>query len=155
MRGKRLFGIAGVAVAAVMLGACAARHAETDAGPQATVAAASQQRAPQDPDLAAVMERFYQQVQGAHWAFADYMISPVFRGVLGPDGVRGRYQDLADLDVTLQQTEALTVVASLSAKDRANPAHRLRFVETTRLLWDGDQWTIDSIARRDLSPGTP
>jgi hypothetical protein len=154
MRGERLLQIAGLAVAAVVLGGCGgARHTHA-AGPRATVVAASPQRAPQDPDLAAVMERFYQQVEGQHWAFADYMISPAYRLVLGPDGVRERYKGLADLDVTLQQTAASTIVATLSAKDSANPARRLRFVETSRLLWDGEYWTIDSIARRDLSPGT-
>jgi len=143
----RLLRIAVLAVATLALGACA-RHADTDTGPTAAAVTASPGRAPQDADLAAVMERFYQLVEGEHWQFADLMLTPDFHTTLGMDGVRERYKDLTDIDVTLEQTGSSTVVAHVNAKDRVNPAHRLRFVETSRLFWDGQQWAIDTIARR-------
>jgi hypothetical protein len=155
MRGERLLHIVAIALAAVTLGGCgSARHADADAGPRATVVPVSQERAPQDADLAAVMERFYQQIEGEHWAFADGMLTPGFHTILGLDGIRERYKGLADLDVTLQQTGSSTVVAHLTAKDRNDPARRVSFVETTRLFYADGQWAIDSIARRELSPGT-
>jgi uncharacterized protein YceK len=152
MRGERLLHIVALALAAVTLGGCAGRHSDANAGPQATAAAA--ERAPQDADLAAVMERFYQQVEGEHWPFADGMLTPAFHTILGLDGVRERYKDLIDLDVTLQQTGASTVVAHVTAKERNDPARRVSFIETSRLFYVEGQWAIDSIARRDVTPGT-
>jgi hypothetical protein len=153
MRGERLLHVAAVAVATVLLCACsAARHAAADAGTTAG-AVASVAPGPQDTDLAAVMERFYQQLEGEHWAFADGMLTPGFHTMLGLDGIRERYKDLADLDVTLQQTGASTVVAHLTAKTRTNPVRRVSFIETARLFYTEDRWQIDSIARRELSPG--
>jgi hypothetical protein len=46
------------------------------------------------------------------------------------------------------------VVAHLTASDRNDPARRVSYIETTRLFYTEGQWAIDSIARRDLSPGT-
>ena len=154
MSGDRLVRAAAVALALAALGGCGPRHADAGAGASATTAAAAHERAPQDPDLAAIMERFYQQVEGEHWAFADGMLSQGYRTAIGLDGVRPMYKDLADLDVSLQQTAASTVVANLSARDPTDRTRRLRYRETVRLLWDNDQWAIDLIARRDVSSGT-
>ncbi|HYW54429.1 MAG TPA: hypothetical protein VFF00_02485 [Candidatus Elarobacter sp.] len=100
------------------------------------------------------MERFYQQVEGGHWRFADAMLSPRLRAQLGENGLRSRYETIANLDVTLRQENARTVVASLTGAERAGPSRTVRFEETVSLVWDGEQWAIDAIARRPLSPGT-
>ncbi|HZX68038.1 MAG TPA: hypothetical protein VFE70_04090 [Candidatus Elarobacter sp.] len=150
MRGVRLFPLVLLATAVALCG-CIARHAEN--GPVATTASAPA-RAPQDPDLAAVMERFYQMVEGEHWQFADLMLTPGYHTRLGLDGMRPRYANLTGIDVTLQQTGSSTVVAHMSARDRSNPARVLNFIETSRLFWDGQQWGIDEIARQDLSGGS-
>ena len=152
MRGKRLLQFAAVAVATAMLAACTARHA--DAGASTTDATATAVPGPQDTDLAAVMERFYQQVEGEHWQFADGMLTPGFHTILGLDGVRPRYQDLWNLDVSLQQTGSSTVVAHLTARHRSDPARYSSYIETARLFYTEGRWEVDSIARRDLSPGT-
>ena len=151
MRGERLL-LTMLLAASLGLCGCTGTHAaRSDAG---ATAAASPARAPQDADLAAVMERFYQLIEGEHWEFADAMLTPGFHTILGMDGVRPRYQDLADIDVTLQQTGASTVVAHLTAKQRGDPSRIVHVVEIVRLFDADGQWAIDSIARRDVSPGT-
>jgi hypothetical protein len=107
--------------------------------------------APADPDLGTVMERFYQQVEGGHWRFADAMLSPRLRTQFGPDGLHARYDRLAGLDVTLRQTNSRSVRASLVATDRDDPSRTLHLEETATLKWDGEQWTIDAIVRRPLT----
>ncbi|HEY0394382.1 MAG TPA: hypothetical protein VGD01_07780 [Candidatus Elarobacter sp.] len=140
---------------AVSLSGCVSTAHRTATG-AATPAAGARATAPApaNPDLAAVMERFYQQVEGGHWTVADGMLSPRFRAASGPNGVRALYAPLADLDVSLRQTTDRTVVASLTALDRADRARKRRFEETVTLRWDGEDWTVDAIARRALTGGT-
>ena len=100
------------------------------------------------------MERFYQLIEGEHWRFADAMLTPRFRAALGAAGIRARYENLAGIDVTLQQTGPSAVVAQLGATMRNGRARHVRYVETVRLSSTGGEWAIDAIARRDVSPGT-
>jgi SMI1 / KNR4 family (SUKH-1) len=147
-----------VAIAVILitvLAACTPPHGErssttASAAPQA----ASARPAPADPDLATVMERFYQQVEGGHWRFADAMLSPRLRAQLGENGLRSRYEAIANLAVTLRQRNARTVVTSVTGTDRADRSRSVRVEETVTLTWDGEQWTIDAITPRSLSPGT-
>ncbi|HEY0615829.1 MAG TPA: hypothetical protein VGC96_14360 [Candidatus Elarobacter sp.] len=104
---------------------------------------------PANPDLLAVMERFYQQVEGAHWRFADGMLSPRYRAALGPAGIRSRYDGFADVDVTLRQSSGRSVVAAVTVVDRGATARKHRFEETSTLRWDGEDWTVDAIRRGD------
>jgi hypothetical protein len=107
--------------------------------------------APANPDLGTVMERFYQQVEGAHWPFAYAMLSPRYRAALGQDALVARYAAFADLDVSLRQSGDRVVVATVGAKERGAPARARRFEETITLAWDGEDWKIDRIVRRDVS----
>ena len=131
---------------------CGPHRAHMIAGP--TVAPAAQRRAPApaNPDLGTVMERFYQQVEGAHWPFAYAMLSPRYRATLDQDRFVALYGRYADLDVSLRQFGDRVVVATLAAKDRDTPPRAHRFEETTTLAWDGEDWKIDRIARREVRP---
>ena len=134
---------------AVLAAGCA-RH-PGDAGAGASGAAAQQHEpAPADPDLAAVMERFYQQVEGGHWRFAHAMLSARYRAGVTEAALRNRYDELADLDVNLRQTTDRVVVARLDAHDRLDRARVRSVDETVTLAWDGGQWLIDGIRRRDV-----
>jgi hypothetical protein len=146
--------VAFAAFGVVLSGCVASTHATASAGATTAPTAHRTAPAPSNPDLAAVMERFYQQVEGGHWNIADGMLSPRFRAAFGPNGVRALYAPLTDLDVSLRQTTDRTVVASLTALDRADRARKLRFEETVTLRWDGEDWTVDAIARRTLTGGT-
>ena len=152
MRRVRFLPIAALAVVLAASG-CTQRHetAASSASPPAHPRVVA--KAPANPDLATVMERFYQQVEGAHWKFAYAMLSPRYRATLSQDDLMRRYDDIADLDVTLRQTNGRVVHARLvgSTRDRSRS---VRFEEDVSLVWDGQDWTIDSIARRDVSPGT-
>ncbi len=106
---------------------------------------------PANPDLASVMERFYQQIEGAHWPFAYAMLSPRYRASISQDAFVARYAGFADLDVSIRQSGDRVVVAALGAKERGTPARARRFEEKTTLTWDGEDWKIDRIARGDVS----
>jgi hypothetical protein len=108
--------------------------------------------APANPDLATVMERFYQHVEGAHWRFAYAMLSPGYRKTLDQNRFVARYDRFADLDVSLRQYGDRVVVATVGAKERGSAAAAHRFEETTMLGWDGEDWKIDRIVRRDVKP---
>jgi hypothetical protein len=98
------------------------------------------------------MERFYQQIEGAHWPFAYAMLSPRYRATLGQDRFVARYGRFADLDVSLRRFGDRTVVATIAAKERGKTAPAQHFEERTTLVWDGEDWRIDGIARRDVKP---
>lgn len=141
-------------LASAVLVACLAAGCTPSSRTTSSITASSQRPAahaaapePRDPDLAGVMERFYQQVEGAHWSIAEGMLSPKLRASLGENGLRGRYARFADLDVTLRESAPRTVVASLGAVRRDDGA-KLRVEETARLRWDGEDWQIDALERR-------
>ncbi|HWT04227.1 MAG TPA: hypothetical protein VN224_00590 [Xanthomonadales bacterium] len=121
------------------------------AGPTVAPAAHHRAPAPANPDLGTVMERFYQQVEGAHWPFAYAMLSPRYRASLTQDRFVALYDRYTDLDVSLRQFGDHIVVATLGAKERGSPPRAHRFEETTTLAWDGEDWKIDRIARRDVT----
>jgi hypothetical protein len=109
--------------------------------------------APADPDLASVMERFYQHVEGAHWAFAYGMLSPRYRAIVTRQALTERYASLVNPDITLRQN-GRSITARLDAADRNDRSRTLHVQETIRLVWDGERWTIDDIARRTVTAGT-
>ena len=147
MRAKRVVVVAVLACAVAAVG-CAQHRVRTEvSGGYASPAA--HRRAPANPDLATVMERFYQQVEGAHWPFAYAMLSPRYRGSLSQDRFVALYDRHSDLDVSLRQRDDRVVVAELGATERGGTARTRRFEETTTLAWDGEDWKIDRIARRD------
>lgn len=152
MQAKRVV-VVGMLAFVVAVAGCAPRrmHAEISGG---TVVPAAQRHAPApaNPDLGTVMERFYQQVEGAHWPFAYAMLSPRYRATLDQRRFVALYDRYADLDVSLRQYGDRVVVATLVAKDRGKPPRAHRFEETTTLAWDGEDWKIDRMARREVSP---
>ena len=146
-------------VVVVMLGlvvavaGCAPRRMHTQiSGGYDSPAPHGRAPAPVNPDLGTVMERFYQQIEGAHWPFAYAMLSPRYRATLDQDRFVALYDRYADLDVSLRQYGDRVVVARLGAKERGSPPRAHRFEETTTLAWDGEDWKIDRIARREVRP---
>jgi hypothetical protein len=146
--------VAVVTVLTLVLAAagCTPPRTELSASKQ-TVAPVARHRAPApaNPDLGTVMERFYQQIEGAHWPFAYAMLSPRYRAALDQDRFVARYAGFADLDVSLRQLGGRVVVATIGAKERGAPSRARRFEEMTALAWDGEDWKIDRIERRELS----
>lgn len=151
MRANQLFPIATAAAMLVMGGCGPSRQAAESA---ASTAPQAHVRAPADPDLGTVTERFYQYVGGGHWKFAYAMLSPRYRATLTEAELMRRYENLANADVALRHTPGTVVIARLDAVDHIDRSRRVRVEEKVRLVWDGEQWTIDDIARRSLSPGT-
>jgi hypothetical protein len=98
------------------------------------------------------MERYYQQVEGQHWKFAYAMLSPRYRGTLSESAFADRYSDVLNPDVQLQQKTDSVVVATLGGRDRVDSGRRRAFEEKVTLAWDGEQWVIDDIRRRDVKP---
>lgn len=119
-------------------------------GPARAVHARANAPAPADPDLGTVMERFYGDVEGGHWAIAYAMLSPRYRRTVGRGDFEAQYARFTDLDASLRQTGPRTVVATLTAHDRADPARVHRFAESWTLAWDGEDWTLDALRRREL-----
>ena len=154
MRVNRLFSLTTLAVLLAAAGCGPARHSATDGAATATpqTQRRAQAPAPSDPDLGTVMERFYQYVEGAHWQFAYAMLSPRFRATLTQGDLERRYENFADADVALRHSPGTVVTARLSGVDRNDRSRRLLVEEKIKLVWDGEQWTIDDIVRRDHSP---
>jgi hypothetical protein len=151
MRAKRVVVVAVLALSAGAAGCGPPRDAHVIAGPTVAPAAHRHANPPANPDLATVMERFYQQVEGAHWPFAYAMLSARYRASLNQDRFITLYDGYTDLDVSLRQYGGRVVVAMLGAKERGNAPREHRFEETTTLAWDGEDWKIDRIARRDIT----
>jgi hypothetical protein len=157
MRGERTLSLVVVCLClGVVLAACSGTRQSADASsPPSASAPKMQAAAPANPDLATVMERFYQQVEGQHWKFAYAMLSPRYRGTLSDSAFVDRYADLVNPDVQLQQKTDRVVVAQVRGRDRLDRARYHGFEETVTLAWDGEQWVIDDIRRRGLNaPGT-
>jgi hypothetical protein len=150
MQAKRVVLVAVLGLLAAAAG-CAPRRAHVIAGPTVAPSAQRHVPAPANPDLGTVMERFYQQVEGAHWPFAYAMLSPRYRAALDQNRFVALYDRYTDMDVKLRQFGDRTVVAMVAAKERAMPQHAHVFEETTTLAWDGEDWTIARIARRDVT----
>lgn len=146
MRAARLLPV--VIVAAMLAGGCGpSRHAAETAAGDASPAHV-RATAPANPDLGTVMERYYQYIGGRHWQFAYAMLSPRYRATLSQDAFVARYEDLADADVAIRHRPGTVVVAQLDGVDRKDRSRRVHVLEVVKLVWDGEQWTIDDIARR-------
>ena len=150
MQAQRVVLVAVLALAVAGACGCASPRERASVAAE-TVAPHRHAPAPANPDLGTVMERFYQQVEGAHWRFAYAMLSPRYRAALDQDRFVARYDRYTDLDVSLRQYGDRVVVATLGAKERAGPPRAHRFEETTTLAWDGEDWTIERIVRREVS----
>ncbi len=151
MRADRVLAVAAL-VCVVAAAGCAPRRLRTEVS--AGYASSAPHRlapSPANPDLGTVMERFYQQIEGAHWPFAYAMLSRRYRASVSEDRFVARYSAFADLDVSLRQYGDRVVVATIGAKERGTPSHARRFEETTTLAWDGEDWAIDRIVRRAVS----
>ena len=152
MRADRVAVVAGLAFIVLAAGCTQARTTLSASTETVAPAARHHAPAPANPDLGTVMERFYQQIEGAHWPFAYAMLSPRYRAALDQDHFVARYNGFADLDVSLRQYGDRVVLATIGAKERSDPARALRFEETAALVWDGEDWKIDRIVRRAVSP---
>jgi hypothetical protein len=148
MRGYALTSLL-LVVALVAGSGCAQRSAAVDATRAAPVRHTSP---PPNPDFTPVIERYYQQVEGAHWRFAYAMLSTRYRGRMTQEQFEARYNGFPALSVAARQTSDRTVSAQLIGYDRPGRPHHLE--EKITMAWDGEAWTIDAIARREVSPGT-
>jgi hypothetical protein len=151
MRAKRVVVAAVLVLGFASAAGCTPQRARTKiSGGNGAPAAHRRLPAPANADLATLMERFYQQVEGAHWPFAYAMLAPRYRAAVSQDRFVALYDRYTDLDVSLRQYGDRVVVAFLGATERdSRKAHR--FEETTTLAWDGEDWKIVRIVRRDIS----
>ena len=59
------------------------------------------------------------------------------------------------MNVTLRQTSGTSRRDRVARRRQTAPTPRsrsLHFEDTMTLIWDGEQWLIDGIARRDVTP---
>jgi hypothetical protein len=147
MRGDRFVSIA-VALAVLLAAGCASttqRHTTSSAAPAP---------APSDPDLGAVLERFYEGIEDRRWAFAYAMLSPRYERALSRNDFTALYDRFADVQVVIRQTTERSAVATLRTKEHATAAASRRFEETWTFAWDGERWVLDGLRRREL-PAVP
>jgi hypothetical protein len=149
MRAIRLVSLAAAAAVLAAGGCGSSRHGTGDGGASAAPQVQRRAPAPVDPDLGTVMERFYQYVQGRHWPFAYAMLSTRYRATLTQDELVRRYENLADADVALRHTPGTSVTARIDGTDRKDRSRKLHVEERVKLVWDGEQWVIDDITRRE------
>lgn len=122
-----------VLCAGVVLGGCTQTHANDERRVQP---------APANADLGAVLERFYQDIEGRHWQIAYAMLSPHLRSTLSESAFEARYAPYADADVTVGQSNGLHTTVQLN-----DAAHHRATTEDVTLKWDGEDWTIDGVRR--------
>ncbi|MGD1067389.1 MAG: hypothetical protein ABR975_11280 [Vulcanimicrobiaceae bacterium] len=136
----RVKSIAAACVLALLLPACAG-------GSHAATATASPRPAPTDPDLGSMMENYYQQIEGEHWAFAYAMLSPRYKKQLSQDAFIDCYRSIVAPDVRVQQRTDRTLDVELQGRDASVPTKHIDEVEHVRVVWDGQEWLIDDIQR--------
>lgn len=142
-----------IAALAALFGVCGCTNTTSTEARQVHAVASSLAPAPKNPDLTDVMERFYQQVEGGHWAIAYGMLSARYRARLTQQQLADRYAVLSDPSVHARQRSDRMVVAWIDAGDRQNSGRAVHIREAVTLAWDGEQWTIDAIERRGVSSG--
>ncbi len=98
--------------------------------------------APTNPDLGAVLERYYQQIEGRHWSIAYAMLSPRLRAELPEPSFEARYAAFTNADVTVGESNGTRIQVRLD-----DAARHAGATETVTLKWDGEDWTIDAIDR--------
>ncbi|HTW83709.1 MAG TPA: hypothetical protein VMD91_06570 [Candidatus Sulfotelmatobacter sp.] len=125
--------------AAVCAGGCS--------GSSSSTSAASPAPAPSDPDFSAMMENFYQQIEGKHWSFAYGMLSARYRKRFSEDDFIDRYSTIDSPDVLVRQLGDRSVDVRLTGTDAHDPAQHLAEYEQVSLAWDGAEWVIDDIKR--------
>jgi hypothetical protein len=101
---------------------------------------------PTHPDMSSFVERYYQQIEGAHWTIAYAMLSERYRAAHDRPSFETSYRGTSNADISARQLGdrremvRLTIPASVNA-----PASSLR--ETLTFAWDGEEWTVDDITR--------
>ncbi len=156
MRGLRV--LSTVAIAGVLAcGACSPAHrrdaaAAASSEPPRSLSAASPRPAPADPDLGAVLERYYQDIEGAHWSFAYAMLSPRVRATMSTNDLMDRYELFASPQITVRPTRGTSLDVWLDGNARDDPRRALHLVEHVTMVWDGEQWVIDALAPRSFTP---
>ncbi|BDE07552.1 hypothetical protein WPS_28280 [Vulcanimicrobium alpinum] len=102
---------------------------------------------PGEPDFTALVERFYGQVEAAHWVPAGAMLSGGARSGISDAQLAERYRDFSDADVNARETSGRTVAVTLTAPARGGRPARVVH-ERLHFAWNGDAWTIDVLTRR-------
>ncbi|HEX3462856.1 MAG TPA: hypothetical protein VHS78_02215 [Candidatus Elarobacter sp.] len=144
------FAAAAALAAVVAAGGCGPAH-RADSAASATASAPRAHRpAPPDPDLTAVIERYYELIEGAHWPFAYAMLSARYRASLSQPEFEKRYASLIAPHVKARQVAPTTAVTRIDAHDAADRTRMRRYEETVKFVWDGEEWKIDRIDRREV-----
>lgn len=106
-------------------------------------ARAGPQPEPREPDLGAVMERYYEAATSGHWLLVHGMLSQRLGARLDGDALRRRYGPFRDARVRIADAGPKTIRTILRT-----PV--LQTTETATLRWDSDRWEIDSLAPASL-----
>ncbi|HEX3467465.1 MAG TPA: hypothetical protein VHT05_05235 [Candidatus Elarobacter sp.] len=107
--------------------------------------------APKNPDLGAVMERYYQLIEGKHWQFAYAMLAPAYRAHVSEDALAQQYAGFSSADIDVRQQSDRVVIVRLDATERAS-GKPVAVQETVTLSWNGADWKIAAISRRSVPP---
>lgn len=127
-----------VFIAAVTLSSCA--------GARSGDAPRQHLPAPSHPDLSSLVERYYQQIEGAHWTIAYAMLSERYRGSHDRPAFETSYQGTSNADINARQVGDRRELVLLRIPASANaPARSIR--ETLTFAWDGEEWKVDDITR--------
>ena len=98
---------------------------------------------PKNPDLGAVMERYYQGVTSERWAFVHAMLAPKLADRYDTDALKARYGRYRDADVQVQEAHGKTMRTTLRTPT-------LQAAESATLTWAGDHWEIAQLAPATL-----
>jgi hypothetical protein len=101
---------------------------------------------PSHPDLSSIVERYYQQIEGAHWNIAYAMLSERYRAAHDRSAFETSYQGTSNADISARQLGDRRELVRLTIPASGNaPARTIR--ETLTFAWDGEEWTVDDITR--------
>jgi hypothetical protein len=102
--------------------------------------------APSHPDMSSFVERYYQQIEGAHWTIAYAMLSERYRAAHDRSAFETSYRGTSNADISARQLGDRRELVRLTIPASANaPARSIR--ETLGFAWDGEEWTVDDITR--------
>lgn len=126
-----------LALTAALLAASFAGCTSSRADLRIQVPPARRVPAPANPDLDAVMERFYQMVEERHWNVAYAMLAPSLRARVSELRLRSRYERYTDAEIHVRQLDTRTVTAQLVAPHGGPVLH-----ERATFVWNGTDWQI-------------
>jgi hypothetical protein len=150
MRVERSFSVAVLCCALTVAGCTGSHRDGAAAASPAPPAVAAHSPGPRDGDAAAALERYYQLISSRRWTFAYAMLTPRYRASVDERTFRSAYESLIDPDVRVTKMQDGTLRTTIDGIERNGRRHSVE--ETMTVVWDGTQWQIDEIRRREVSP---